>query len=211
MKNTTWISALVLLTLTGFANAQNLSGSSLNIGDSSNVLADYSAAFGTGNTLIDSEENHAYDSIYMGEGNYGGFPRTLVIGTNNYSGSGSEGNYISGSDLIILGSWNGGSAQQSIIVGTNNMFYVDPNQYQLPKNSALIGRGLFSNDDNCLIVGKFNNPVSGAPGGGVPRPLFVVANGSSATLRSDAFKILDNGDVVLGKPQGDISMGIFGN
>lgn len=76
-----------------------------------------------------------------------------------------------------------------------------------PVAVALFGTGLIGRDDNCTVVGK--NNLSMNPPSLTAAPLFVVGNGSSASSRSNAFEVRANGDIIMTKPQGDISMGNY--
>lgn len=78
-----------------------------------------------------------------------------------------------------------------------------------------LGVGLYADSFNCTYVGNFNaiNELD-PPSSTISRaedPVFVVGNGTSDVSRNDALTVLRNGDVIISKAQGDISMGVFGS
>jgi hypothetical protein len=150
-------------------------------------------------------------SVAIGEYNRIESPNTLVVGYRNSTSYDpipdiDEG----GRQCLIVGSWNNSSGHDSIIAGQNNSISSISAEFLWPATSSgVIGTGLISKYNNCLIVGK-NNSGAYIPDGQSP-PLFVVGNGTSASSRADAFVVKANGDVIITKVQGDISMGIYGD
>lgn len=81
--------------------------------------------------------------------------------------------------------------------------------------TTTLGLGLSADAYNCTYVGRYNEMNDEAPRvqSAEPQddvPVFVVGNGENSRERSTAFEVRQNGDVIISKSQGDISMGIFG-
>ncbi len=84
--------------------------------------------------------------------------------------------------------------------------------------SSVIGEGTKSSSLSCVTVGSFSPEGSYSADSWVPTdPIFIVSNGSGKVTdplnvqRSDALRVLKNGNVIIPKRQGDILMGEFGN
>jgi hypothetical protein len=196
----------------GFYNTIRGVGSG-SVGSSNTVWMENAFAVGSSNHVGTeySWRTGLENSVAIGELNLVQSPNSLVVGYANstdfdYTEDGNDGCRQS----LIVGSWNSSIGHDSIIVGQNNSVSVTDLDFFLPvENSGVIGTGLISKYDNCLIVGK-NNSGAYIPDGQSP-PLFVVGNGTSASSRADAFVVKANGDVIITKVQGDISMGIYGD
>lgn len=86
------------------------------------------------------------------------------------------------------------SGKSSFVVGFQNQIFA--------QQSVVLGKGLLSTNNDATVVGRYNEDID--------ETLFTVGSGASGTNRRNAFYIKNNGDVVIPKLQGDISMGIFG-
>lgn len=94
----------------------------------------------------------------------------------------------------------------------------------LGKESVALGRGTVASHAGTTVVGQFNQEEIHLGPDSSRRPLFVVGAGTSPSQRSNALVVRANGDVVIGsameiradgtviltRPQGDISMGPYG-
>lgn len=207
--------------INSFGSSTTTSGM-LAVGTSNTVSASGSAALGVANLLTsrnalavgssNSMQNPWDDSgsVAIGTGNSVEGMYSLVVGQSNYIYFDSD--YGGGYSSLISGSFNYSLGKNSIIAGMNNSIpYINQiNSITFPEDVALFGRGLIGRDNHCTVVGKFNFSMD--PPSLTAAPLFVVGNGTSALPadRSNAFEVRANGDIIISKPQGDISMGIYG-
>jgi hypothetical protein len=153
----------------------------------------------------------SFYSMAIGGSNYLNCDQTLAVGSNNSSLADTE--FAGGASSLLVGAYNLNWGNYSMLVGWNNNVTIvtDENTAYMPQSTILLGSGLISRHDNCTVVGKNNvSPVPTIPPSS-PSPLFVVGNGSSASSRSNALEVLDNGDIIITKPQGDINMGNYGD
>lgn len=181
---------------------------SVAIGAANSVTARHGLAVGILNHLPDWPFNMHSNSIAVGSGNRVEGTASAVIGQNNAISSDTE--FGGGSSNLLSGSFNYSYGINSIIAGANNAIpYLNHGgNMTFPEGVALFGRGLIGRDNHCTVVGKFNFSMD--PPSLTEAPLFVVGNGTSES-RSNAFEVRANGDIIISKPQGDISMGIYGD
>ncbi len=96
--------------------------------------------------------------------------------------------------------------------GSNNELYahayMDWSVYEVEtlESASVLGRGLINRWNYSTVVGQFND--SSIPHTSVL--LFAVGNGASATQRSNALEVYQNGTIKMPR-QGDILMGEFGD
>lgn len=178
---------LVLSTLSGNGTV-TIVGDVINIG-SSNSINSYSSAVLGYNNYVSQDFGlaiGAHNSLEQDDNDYGSF----ALGHHNY---------IHGYGSIVGGSYNGVYDNSSITTGYYN--------YNNAPASLVVGRGnvveYYTNSDS-ITAGKYNAAVSN----GRPAHL-VIGNGTSSTARSNSFVVYADGDIVITKPQGDISMGIY--
>lgn len=74
-----------------------------------------------------------------------------------------------------------------------------------------VGYGLQGASYRSVVVGSYNTlqPSISDFSWHSSEPIFIVGNGESSVARSDALVVKKNGDVIIPKRQGDISMGPF--
>jgi hypothetical protein len=213
--------AILLAAIPAAAPAQSttITGGAINIGID-NITGGYGVMIG------DSNQNTApsgfywpvygHCALYLGSFNQGAADRSLLVGSYN---STTYEETLDGYPVesLVIGSFNWLSGDRCAIVGRNNSIariYLGlpgSEEWRKPQNTLVVGTGLLGRNDNSLIVGRFNQAVTDPfmpPAG--PQPLLVVGNGS-AEARSNALVVLDNGDIIIPKAQGDISMGIYGD
>lgn len=127
---------------------------------------------------------------------------------NSYSLATGYSSLATGLYSVALGNCAQALGQSSVAIGELTKVNAGVNY------GGAFGWGTESSHTCAFIVGQ-NNQNTGtvhipssisAP----DRPLFVVGNGGNSTTRSNAFIVKANGDVVIPKAQGDISMGEFG-
>jgi hypothetical protein len=230
MKQKSFAYALLTLLLLSFTDArsQNLSANTVNIGTgnlfqnffgapskglaiggSNQLHSNYNFAVGSNNWL--GEGTWAEGSAAIGESNRNSGAQSLTVGTYNHMQRDSE--FGSGRDSIVAGNWNHSWGVSSLIMGLNNSIPYFDTGYEgsplgFPVATMLLGKGLISRTDECVVVGKNNLAAAERQTGG-QAPVFVVGVGESASARADALVVRANGDIVITKPQGDISMGIY--
>lgn len=71
---------------------------------------------------------------------------------------------------------------------------------------AALGCGLLADKSQSVALGRFNKAMES-------NDVLVVGTGTGSALadRSTALRVTADGSVLLGRAQGDISMGIYGN
>lgn len=178
------------------------------IGSANTVASRYALAVGTSNSLMASSFFMGSNSLAVGHGNSVEGATSAVIGQYNTVSADSE--FGGGYSTLTAGSFNYNQGMNSIVSGSNNSIpFVDlDGSVIIPSGVALFGRGLIGRDSDCTVVGR--NNISTGPSASTSPPLFVVGNGESTSSRSNAFEVRANGDIIISKPQGDISMGIYG-
>jgi hypothetical protein len=146
----------------------------------------YSGAVGTENFVS------IYNSFAIGKSNtleldeYENY--SLAVGEFNYLKTrgaivGGLGNQVFCDYSFTTGYFNVNSANNSLVLGQNNI-----TGYNLHRNG--------------VVMGSYNAPVSKAAH-------LVIGNGTLYTPRKNSFIVYADGDIVITKPQGDISMGIY--
>ena len=70
--------------------------------------------------------------------------------------------------------------------------------------AVAIGSGLNASVAQSTALGRFNGPM-------LSNDVLVVGTGTSATVTNTALRVTSDGGVILGRAQGDVSMGIYGN
>lgn len=226
--------ACLLLSLTLFctarAGAQVLSGQALSIGSGHNA-PQRNAVIGNGNNA------NAWNGIAVGEYNYlpAGGNNSGAVGGGNHMGAVSSfaagyGNGVTGYYNIALGQSNSiaagaGFSANSLVAGyyntatgVNGVMMGGGLNVATGTFSATFGYALANTFNHATVVGKHNLSTGFAPAN---PPLFVVGNGpgdlnnnnnsTDPGERKNALVVLANGDVLIPKAQGDISMGEFGN
>ena len=172
-----------------------------------------SGSIGTGNSVLAPASLAAGQSINLaGTHNFAsGLSHTVdaasglnLIGGESHSVANSDNNLAAGGFHIIENS------SHSVVTGLGNQVEAVA--------SATFGTALINEADNSLVTGRYNQEQGFASGN---QPLLVVGNGvgdansdgdeDDPGERSNALIVLENGDIIIPKPQGDISMGIFGN
>ncbi len=147
----------------------------------------------------------AMHSGAIGKENLVNMSRSLAVGWSNTMDEDIESsnslavgslNYLTGSSAIVCGQGNQVMNGSSITTGAYNI--------NTEYNSLILGEGNITGYDrhrNGILLGAFNAPISKASH-------LVIGNGTSSN-RKNSFIIYADGDIVITKPQGDISMGIY--
>ena len=129
--------------------------------------------------------------------------RSMAIGANNN---------VASVDSLAVGNFNSnwGYGFQSCAVGNVNTVVGSSSMaigtlcttYYAAQRSLAAGYATIAAGADQVAIGKYNV--------GSTTAYFVVGNGANDNSRSNLFVIEKNGDVIVTKPQGDISMGQFG-
>jgi hypothetical protein len=175
------------------------SGFAMALGNNNSISDYYDYSLTSTNILAIGSSNWVYSDpddcrnlLLLGTSNGAeGAANSLFVGTLNFAWS-----YTA--QCLVAGNANNlEQVSNSLVVGTNN-------DAGYTMDGAMIGYGLsnWSSGTNGVIIGRYNQDVGA---------LFTVGNGASSQNRSNAFVVLQNGDVIIPKRQGSILMGQFGN
>lgn len=190
--------------IVGFGN--NLRGSSsFVVGNNNSISTDgttalnsakFMAVVGTANSVSKFSQN----SLVSGSNNTVGLKYGFVAGQYNTVEGPTVGSATSVSAAI--GAMNHIMSNNSWTMGSSNQVSSDL--------STALGVGLVADSFGCTFVGDISAPVNGSLTTRRPQdPVFVVGNGTDANNRSNALIVKRNGDIIITKPQGDISMGDY--
>lgn len=179
------------------------------------------------NNIAGGSSSHAQNSITVGVGNTA-TSNSLAVGTSNFVGTNwddsgamgtansvashssfafGSGNHISSyggapnaSDNIALGRGNEAViSSDSIVIGVNNISF---------NKSWIMGEGNVNNHNSgTVILGTYSDTPDF---GEIVTEALIVGVGTDNDNRANGFIVHKNGDVVIPKVQGDISMGIYG-
>lgn len=163
-------------------------------------------AFGWG---LDGLSNST--GMVLGSGNTGTFSNSVVVGSSN-STNGSGNAIINGyannfGDYSYAGTMTGwqntvhGSGFAFMMVGGGNEVG-SAGSHSYFDNFGVVGSGLITKSSNSMLVGSFNEPASDTA--------LAVGIGLNKNDRRNAFEVKKDGSVVLGRIQGDIPAGIYG-
>lgn len=151
-------------------------------GDRANcILAGSANAMNANNTLV-SGANNDLASVTSTE-----VRNSCAIGANNI---------VTSPHAYAVGYNNTVSGDYGVTVGHSNLASASYSQS--------LGYGLKSTQLWSVAVGKYNNNMSSGD-------IFVVGTGTSDTARFTAIRVTNDGGVILGRSQGDISMGAYSN
>lgn len=145
-------------------------------------------------------------------------------GNNVTAGNTISGHVVSASSHVYTAGYvqtaNGASIGTHIVIGAyanigtdlkvNGRAEVGDNSSATGSFSAALGEAASAPAYSSVVIGRFNELEGTTDEWIDTEPLFVVANGADVNDRNNALTIRKNGDVVLGKAQGDILMGQFG-
>ena len=164
----------------------------------------------------------------VGDSNVVSARNTLVAGLSNSVPAGApttSSSFVAGYNNTVAGAPPSAGATSAAAIGVGNQIMAEfgwaigyanevsgrtsmalgyDNQVSAQKANAL-GRGLKVTQNFSTAVGTYNAVpmVSG--------DVFVVGSGSSDTIRNTALRVTSDGGVILGRAQGDISMGAYAN
>jgi len=159
-------------------------------GDDYTTAINHSAVFGLTNVL-----------------NTGGNSGLLVSGTSNTILHANN-SFAAGTSNQVGGLTSGAKSFNSAAIGfTNNVsstvgWAMGSENAVTSENGLALGVGARSTVSKATAIGRYNAPM-------VAGDVLVVGAGASDGVRSNAIRVTDDGSVLLGRAQGDISMGIY--
>ncbi len=134
---------------------------------------------------------------------------SLLVGGNTNSVL-ANASLVSGTGNTIGGPTVGSLTYHSASIGLNNQiaavngWTMGYGNFVTGTKSVAIGSGLTASNTQSTALGKFNDAMQS-------NDVLVVGTGSSASTTNTALRVTSDGGVILGRAQGDISMGIYGN
>lgn len=191
------------------------------IGNSNSLDTTNSLAVGSSNWVT----SYSHSSLVVGYANEIFMPNSVAIGAANgieapQSAAFGSGNYILQYDtedaIFVSGTYNVSLAWSSAGFGTYNVIDYGAESsltagsanFNDAARSVMVGTGNSSSYlmKNGVIGGKYNANVSKSA-------ILVLGNGTGSNQpdRKNALVVYEDGDVIITKRQGDISMGIYGN
>lgn len=178
-------------------------------------------SIGTGTAIFGANNSVPGDSGFAaGSGNSvsGGWNST-ALGINN-AVSNSSASTVIGQGNLINGGYNSFATGVGNSVSGASAMAIGESNTSSGWTALTVGRGLTSAAAGCVVVGMYNTPIFGNANSWVgAEPVFVVGNGTGGTqlagqsgaTTSNALVVYKDGGIKLGKRQGDLRMGRFGN
>lgn len=193
---------------TAFGQNNSASGThSFAAGNQCTAFGAFSISMGDDNITL------ANNSVALGEGNYIGASASLSFaagGSNNVLAPFSIGmgffNNPSKIGSVAIGYSNSASGNYSTVFGSNNMAMGDystamgATTVAYGMYSAAIGNGAQANDYGGFAIGHYNDNSPGGNASSIAgtNRLFEIGNGATASTRSNAMTVLQNGNVGIG-------------
>ncbi len=166
------------------------------IGESNRVSIRSSMIVGYGNTVTPAAQDTAFSYNYSGMFGFGNTANladsSLVVGYANTMGVST--NSLRTSNSATIGSSNGVFSDTGWAVGHWNIVSAT--------RGVAIGSGTRVVTAESTALGRYNAPTGA-------NDILVVGTGTDDNNRSTALTITSNGGVILGRAQGDISMGAY--
>lgn len=159
--------------------------------------ANVNGGYGYGQAAIGENNTTASCSLVVGLTNYTEQSGSFAVGTGNTLWNVGYNSFALGKDNSVEGKASGALGFDNEVLGAST-------------NPAIaIGEGLSvdgqTHGETKVVVGRYNDSSSSVAG-----EVFVVGIGADDNNRSNALEVYANGDVIISKAQGDISMGAFG-
>ena|GEM_PF-6463199 len=167
------------------AGNQNVLGNNAN---SFGTCVRYSGVFGMSNVV----PQNRYSLLISGGSNSVDAYESLVAGNGNTVNAGTVG--WPAYQSTAIGQLNNVNATHGYAIGYWNTVSGD--------RGVAIGSGTKASNVDSTALGRYNAPMSTGD-------VLVVGTGTADTARSTALRVTSDGGVILGRAQGDISMGDF--
>jgi hypothetical protein len=181
----------------------------------------------------DHNKAHAKSFLVVGDSNTVSAPTgtgansrySLVVGRSNTINPGTDSNITGGlsntvyaRSSVTIGNLNtvegpslsGIRANDSAAIGTGNQIMstygwaIGSLNEVTGLNAIALGTGTEARNTDSMAIGRYNSSMEADD-------VIVVGSGSSVTNRNTALRVTGDGGVIVGRAQGDISMGIYGN
>lgn len=178
---------------TAFLSAAVVAGGSNTIANGSTTSAHFlsgSGVFGSNNTIPQSRNN------------------LLVAGTSHTVNATHS--FVSGNSNTLNGVPVGDASYCSAAIGQSNNvasttgWAVGYQNTASGTRSLALGSGSKAEQPDSTAIGRYNAPMAS-------NDVLVVGSGTSDSVRSTALRVTNDGGVILGRAQGDISMGQYTN
>ncbi len=196
------------------------------MGSTNSAKATNSTVFGTNNiaetaavnSIIYGQNNTAFANsvLIIGKGNSGRGFNSIVIGENNNTDLAANGTHsltsgignITESDYsCAIGGYNQPQGDYSTTLGYENQTIGSFSMYgfatgyqndvQAPASNAL-GKGLQTLAYAMTVIGQYNSTFGASQTTWtINEPVFVIGNGTSSTVRNDAFIVYNNGNTYV--------------
>ena len=138
-------------------------------------------------------------------------PRSVAMGSfttasGDYSTAMGESNTASGYTSTAMGAGNAATGQRSTAMGNyttasgNISVAMGYNTLATGGRSVAMGTYTRASDQNSLVIGQYNSSgysATSANSFSTSAPAFVIGNGTSSSNKSDAFKVMFNGDATV--------------
>jgi hypothetical protein len=157
---------------------------SATFGGSNKAKADWSMAGGTFTTA------RGRNSLAFGFGSSTDGDESIAFGFASNA---------SGAESATFNSYNRSDGESSFTAGNENQTYGTA--------AATFGNANFNTSNFSLVIGQHNDSItSQSQAGAVTAPLFTIGNGTSNTLRKNAFVVLRNGYTGINKNPGSVAV-----
>lgn len=183
-------------------NGNEIKGRSvLVIGDTNHI----SESAASGNEVKWSLIVGAHNIVHEGTG---GRQRNIVAGDSNVVGGSNC--LVSGYGNNVVSPTAGNPTYQSAAIGSSNAVIADRG-WVIGQQSEVtgyrgvaIGTGAEAKNTDSMALGRYNEEME-------TNDVVVIGSGTSDTVRQTALRVTNDGGVILGRAQGDISMGAYAN
>lgn len=210
----------IVLGQSNFLSCPSSSFSGL-FGSANNAVASYSLVLGYGNMVsyIASGANATTvaDITWQNASRY-----SLITGSQNIIGYDTENLFVTGRmntvrayHSLVAGYSNTlqastGTASSSAAIGSLNLvsastgWAIGGSNTVSGTSGVAIGIGLTTSKSQSTALGRFNSDMQS-------NDVLVVGSGTDANTKFTALRVTSDGGVILGRAQGDVSMGIYSN
>ena len=190
-------------------------GYAMTVGDNNKTVGRSTLVVGWENTVtpnaVEYTDSVNYSAIFGFQNMLatGGNNALLVSGTTNtvlYANS----SFVAGTNNTLGGLTSGGKSYSSAAIGNSNLvgstagWALGAYNTVSADNGVAIGKGAKADQPNTVGLGRYNASMA-------TDDVMVVGTGTDDTHRNTALRVTSDGSVVLGRAQGDISMGGYGN
>lgn len=169
------------------------------------LICGYDNTVNTGTTrvLVGGEDNTVNAAYSLVTGMANTVRGSTVNSIGSYSAAIGANNLVATSSGWAAGMGNEVYGQYALALGSSNKVYA-PSGYAFGDNLKVGSFNSSSSNPYAIALGRWNADMK-------PEDVLVVGTGTSVTSRSTGLRITSDGGVILGRAQGDISMGEYGD